>query len=206
MHVFEGLPLSRSRFHDNDSRFAAMFDAVRDAIARERLLPAHRGGYVPASQAWLAPEQGLRNLISRARLAELVGADKPVAWLAGDITKRRTPALYDYLSEEHGLREIATSDLLELLDKQFLESQDDNWIRRLYEFLNRQPPESYFLPDDLPLIRIEDGTHVAPGYGDDPAAFLPRKGQSSPPNTVRSTVCDSKSAIEFLQMAGPIRV
>ena len=46
VRVFDAIPLSRSRFHDDDNRFAPMFDAVRDAIARERLLPAHRRGYV----------------------------------------------------------------------------------------------------------------------------------------------------------------
>ena len=202
VHVFDALPLSRSLFHDDDSRFAAMFDAVRDALAREPLLPAHRGGYVSASNAKLTPDKGLRDLTSRPRLAQLLGEDEPVAWLTGDITESRTPKLYDYLTDEHGIAEIDTSYLLELLDKQFLESQDDKWIRRLYEFLNRQRPESYYLRDDLPLIRLEDGTHVALGYGDDPAAFLPTDARSSPPNTVRPTVCDSKPALEFLKWLG----
>ena len=198
VHVFDALPLCRSLFHDDDSRFAAMFDAVRDALAREPLLPAHRGGYVSASNAKLTPDKGLRDLTSRPRLAQLLGEDEPVAWLTGDITESRTPKLYDYLTDEHGIAEIDTSYLLELLDKQFLEDQDDKWIRRLYEFLNRQRP----LLDDVPLIRLEDGTHVAPDYGSDPIAFLPTDARSSPPNTVRPTVCDSKPALEFLKWLG----
>ena len=203
VRVFDAIPLSRSRFHDDDNRFAPMFDAVRDAIARERLLPAHRGGYVPATQAWLAPEQGLRNLISRGQLAELVGADKPVAWLAGDITKRRTPALYDYLTEEHDVEEIDTEGLLWRLDEEFLAGQDDKWIRRLYEFLNRQRRQHDSLNDrrsELPLIRLEDGAHVA--LHDEHVAFLPTEGRSSPRDTVRLAVCDSKPALEFLKWLG----
>ena len=200
VHVFDALPLSRSRFHDDD-RFTAMFDAVHDAIAREPLLPAYRGGYVSASQASLATEKGLLTLVSRPRLAQLLGEDGPMAWLTGDITKRRTPALYDYLIEAHDIEEIGTSGFLWRLDEEFLAGQDDKWIRRLYEFLNRQRPEHYQLYD-VSLIRLEDGTHVAPGHGA-PAAFLPTtEEQSSAQDTVRSAVCDSKPALAFLKSLG----
>ena len=199
VHVFDALPLSRSRFHD-DNPFAPMFDAVRDAVAREGLLPAHRGGYVAASRARLTSDKGLRNLVSRSQLAELFGGDEPVAWLTGDITKYGTRTLYDYLTVEHGIREIGTEDLLGQLDEAFLKDQDDWWIRRLYEFLNRQRDQDDFpdyLLEDVPLLRLEDGTHAVP-YGE-PVPFLPTKGRLSPQDTVRSAVCDSRPALEFLK-------
>ena len=200
VHVFNALPLSRSRFHDDGSLFAPMFDAMHEAVAREPLLPAHRGGYVSASQARLATELGLLNLVSRSRLAQLLGEDEHIAWLAGDVTKRRTPALYDYLIEEHDIEEVGTSDLLWRLDEEFLAGQDDKWIRRLYEFLSRQRPGRY-QHYSVPLIRLEDGTHVARGYGD-PPAFLPTEGLSSPQDTVRPAVCNSKPALAFLKSLG----
>ena len=176
VHVFDALPLSRSRFHDDDSRFAAMFDAVCDAVAREPLLPAYGRGYVSSSQARLALDKGLRALISsRLRLAQLLREDEPVAWLTGDITKYGTPRLYEYLTDEHDVEEIGTEELLRLLGERFLEQQDDKWIAKLYAFLHRAGTSAYDL-DDVPLIRLKDGTHVALDDDADPVAFLQRRG------------------------------
>ena len=116
-HVFDALPLSRSRF--SGSFFAPMFDAVREAVASEPLLPAHRGGYVAALQARLTDEPGLRNLVSRRQLADLVGEEEPVAWLAAEIMGDETRDLHRYLTGEHGVRELNAEGLLLRLDKQF---------------------------------------------------------------------------------------
>ena len=208
VHVFDALPLDRPRFRDDDNRFAALFDAVLEAVAQERLLPAHGRGYpyVRASHARLTTQQGLRRLVSRRQLAELVSEDEPVAWLAGDITEYGTPVLYDYLTGEHDVEKIDASDLLSLLNEGFLEGQDDKWVRRLYEFLNRQRPGNRQRPVPylwhlVPLIRLEDGTHVALGYGDDRDIFFPTGMKVEDLKTVRSSVCDSKTR-EFLEWLG----
>ncbi len=203
--VFEALPLSRQRFSEGPNRFfAPLFAAVHGAIRSEPLLPAHKGGYVAASQARLTPSAGLRDLLSRHRLAELLGQDKPVAWLSRDITKSSTPDLYRYLTNEQGVEELATSDLLELLSygEKFLRAQTDRWIRRLYEFLGREDIDSYrYLLDGVPLIRLEDGTHIEWLWGE-PVAFLPTEPPSGFPNTVHPAVCESTPAREFLRSLG----
>ena len=200
VHVFDALPLSRQRFAGGF--FEPMFDAVREAVASEPLLPAHRGGYVPASQARLTDEPGLRNLVSRRQLADLVGEDEPVAWLAAEITRDETRDLHRYLTGEHGVPELNAEDLLLSLDKPFIEAQPDRWIRRLYEFLGREDIDSYdYLLDDVPLIRLEDGTHIAWRWGE-PVAFLPTEPPSGFPNTVHPAVCESAPAREFLKSLG----
>ena len=202
--AFGVLPLSRPLFPDGN-RFAPLFEAVHEAIATEPLLPAYRGGPVPASQAALARGKGLRDLMSRQQLAELLGEDEPVAWLSGEITRSATPELHRYLTSEHGLKEFGTSNLLRLLsdDEEFLEAQTDAWIQKLYAFLGREDVDSYDYPlDDVPLIRLEDGTHIWPGWGAEPVAFLPTDPPSGYPNTVRSSVCKSGPALEFLRSLG----
>ena len=202
VHVFDALPLSRQRFVGRF--FEPMFDAVRKAIRSKPLLPAHRGRPVPASRARLTDEPGLRNLISRQQLAKLLGQDKPVAWLSRDITRNSTPDLYRYLTNEQGVEELEISDLLALLrdNKGFLEGQTDRWIRRLYEFLGKGDMDSrdyLLLLDDVPLIRLEDGTHIEWLWGK-PVAYL----QTEPPSelelpTVHPAVSDSARARKFLK-------
>ena len=206
--VFDALPLSRSRFYEG-SRFAPFFDALREAVAAEPLLPAHRGGYVAASQARMTDKQRLRSLVSRQQLAELLqsaellGEDEHVAWLAGEIAENTAPTLYRYLISEHGVEEFDTSDLLELLsyDEEFLSGQTDGWIQKLYSFLGTERARRRDLRG-VHLIRLENGTQVALGFGTTPAAFLPTDPPSGFPNTVRREVCASKPALDFLKSIG----
>ncbi len=195
VHVFDALPLNRRRFSGHF--FEPMFDAVHEAIRSEPLLPAHRGGQVAASQAWLARGQGLRELISREQLATLVGADAPVSWLSDDITADRASRLRSYLMDEHDVREIEAGSLPPLLDKDFLEAQSDEWIRRLYEFLSGQPALRRRFAS-APLIRLDDGTHVTPKIGGEPVAYLPVKPPSGYP-TVCRPACASRLALAFLK-------
>ena len=183
-----------------DNPFAPLFKAVRDAVASEPLLPAHRGGYVAASQARLTTSRGLRNLVSRTQLTELVNGEEQVAWLAGDLT----PRLRTYLRNEQRVTKIDSVDFVDSLDKQFLEAQSNGWIRRLYEFLHRERRRDSDLNDELeypygvPLIRLDDRTHVSSEYN----AFLPTEPPSGFPSTVEPEVVASKPAREFLKSLG----
>ena len=160
-----------------------------------------------ASHARLTPSSGLRNLLSRPRLAELLGQDEPVAWLSGDI--RRNTTLYPYLRREHGVEELTAASFLGSLDKRFLEAQPDGWIRRLYEFLHRERGEDAALGralDDAwgipPLVRLEDGTHTEPEDWSGDRLFLPTDPPLGLPNTVLPAVCDSEPALAFLKSLG----
>ena len=199
--TFEALPLDRERF--SGGFFAPLFNALRDAVSAEALLPSHRGGYVAASRARLTDDPRLRNLVSRKQLGELLDEDEAVAWLVGDVSRGGTPELYRYLTEEQDVEEVGTSGLLELLQNNtgFLRAQTDSWIQRLYSFLGRRR----FWPHQLwavPLIRLEDGTQVRARTGARPAAFLPTSPPSGFANTVRQAVCTSKPAREFLKSVG----
>ena len=200
--VFEGLPLDRDQFSEG-SLLAPLFDAVRDAVRSEPLLPAHRGGYVSARQARLTDRPGVRNLISRRQLVELLDEDEPVAWLAGGISRRHTAKFHRYLTQEQGVRQVDLSDLLWWLrsNDQFLAAQPDHWISNLYSFLGREGTQHWQLAF-VPFIRLEGGTQVAPGTSARPVAFLPTEPPSGYPNTVRRAVCDSRPAREFLKSLG----
>ena len=199
--VFDALPLDRERFEGRF--FAPLFDAVHKAVASEPLLPAHRLGggrsHIPASQAWLTKDAGLRNLISRRQLGELADADGPAGWLADGITAD----LHSYLRDEHGVQEIDLDDLLLRLESNetFLAAQTDSWIQRLYGFLHKQDLRRGALAG-VPLIRLEDGSHIASAAHGRTDAYLPTEPPSKFPNTVRREVCSSGPALEFLKQLG----
>ena len=194
------LPLDASRFREN-SRFAPLFIKVREVFSDEQLLPQYGGGYVSAHKAKLARTQGLRDLISSEQLSTLFDSEHNLVWLSEDITSDRTPEIYEYIKNELDVNEVTSETLIWRLTAQFLESQHDEWIEKLYIFFNNQRAlfhRSYRMP---PLIRLEDGSHVVPYNGDEPQAFLPSESITDFP-TVRSSVCRSKSAIEFLSYLG----
>ena len=159
-NTLRSLPLDRSKFGEG-SIFAPLFESVRTALINEPLLPRFNHGHTPARIARLARTQELRELFNPSQLASIL-QEKRAVWLREDITQDRTPELRRYLMQELGIPEITPETILLKLTREFLESQSDNWIVKLYTFLNGQPA---FLRqhrlDGVPFIRLKDGTHVS---------------------------------------------
>jgi hypothetical protein len=194
------LPLDRARFSDGQM-FAPVFEAVRTALRSERLLPSADNGHVAASRAKLARTQELRTLFTPQHLADVLREKEEVAWLSGDITQDRTPDLRQYLMQELGVSEVTPETFLPRLAKPFLEAQSDDWIVRLYEFLNERPALHRRVVD-VPLIRLADGTHLKAKDGSGkPQAFLPSEIETGFP-TVKASVCQTGAATEFLRSLG----
>lgn len=193
------LPLDRERFPDG-AMFAPIFGTVRKVLLDEPLLPRFDGGFVPASQAKLARTQELRELFSPEQI-ELLFGSKVSAWLTGDITPDRQPEIRTYLMQELGVTEVTPATLVPRLTKAFLEAQDDDWVRRLYEFLSGQEAALRRSLDKIPLIRLDDGTHVVSRENGAAKAFLPSSIKTSFP-TIRPGVCSTVEARSFLISLG----
>ena len=193
------LPLDGEKF-SIDSRFAPMFDAVRKAFQEEELLPTFDGGYISAHHAKLARTQELRELLSSEQVAALFGSDI-AAWLSGDITQDKAPEIRQYLMRELDIDEITPTKLVPSLTKSFLEAQPDEWVLRLYEFLSGQEKALRRHLDTVPLIRLDDGTHVLARENGKAKAFLPSAIATSFP-TMRSAVCSTPEVRLFLSSLG----
>jgi hypothetical protein len=212
------LPLEVARFPPG-SMFRPLFDAVRAALAAEPLIPVAEngggagvgdgagGGYGAAGELVLAAETGLRDLLAADQLGALYGAGQPVRFAADGITEHLTPVLWRYLRDEIGLAEVTPEGLVSGLTRDFLQAQSDAWLTRLYAFLfghaalwraggfGGQPPGP---ARTKPVIRLEDGSQVAPFDAQDrPAVYLPGPAASSLP-TVRRVIADSAAARPFL--------
>ncbi|TXD13961.1 DUF3883 domain-containing protein [Extensimonas vulgaris] len=192
------LPLDREKF-PKESRFAPMFDAVRQAFQDEELLPTFDDGHVTAHQAKLARTQELRELFSPQQVAQLFSAEE-AAWLTGDITQDRAPEIRQYVMRELGVTEVTPETIVPRLNQAFLEAQSDDWISDLYEFLSGQPGLRRRL-DGVPIVRLSDGRHVIARANGEPQAFLPSDIETGFP-TVRKAVCASLEARSFLISLG----
>ena len=198
--VLRCLPIDPNKF-DDESMFTPLYEETKRALSSQRLLPRLGGGYVAAGNAKLGRSRELRKLFDSDQLAQLFGSGQSLAWLSGDISQNSTPELYKYLRNELGLVEVTSRTILSKLNTAFLERQNDGWVRTLYEFLNGRPALSW-QASRLPLIRLENGTHV-PAHRDEHQSqpFLPGDAKTDFP-TVRATVCNSKDSRAFLRSVG----
>lgn len=193
------LPLDRAKFPE-DSMFAPLFEAVREALIQESLLPSFDGGYVPAPQAKLARTQDLRVLFSPEQVGMLFGGEVS-AWLTGDITQDRAPEIRQYVMRELGVIEVTPVTLVPRLSQIFLEAQPDDWVLRLYEFLSGQEAALRRHLDSTPLIRLADGSHVVARENGRPKAFLPSTIETGFP-TMHRAVCSTAEVRNFLRSLG----
>lgn len=193
------LPLDPIKFGES-SMFAPFYEATKSALSTDALLPRFDVEHVPASVARLGRTQELRELLTPAQLGMLFDEEGELVWLSGDITQDRTPELRRFLMQELDIPEITPEVVIPLLDKQYLEAQPDDWILRLYEFLNKQSGQRHRFKN-LPLVRLEDGSHVPASLGGQPTAFLPGPVASGFP-LVRAAICTSEATLEFLRSLG----
>ncbi len=193
------LPLDCNKF-PKDSRFAPMFDAVRQAFQEQELLPTFEGRHVTAYQAKLARTQEMRELFGSKQVAALFGSEV-TAWLSGDITQDKAPEIRQYLMRELGIDEITPTKLMPSLTKSFLEAQSDEWVLRLYEFLSGQEKVLHRHLDTVPLIRLDNGEHVVARENGKAKAFLPSAIATSFP-TIHHAVCKTPEVRTFLNSLG----
>jgi hypothetical protein len=168
------LPIAPARFPPG-SFFRPLFDAARDALATEDLIPVAGGGCRKAAEVRLAADPAL---------AELFGDGNPYLFVPDGIA----PGLYDYLRDEVGIAEVSTVDVT----AEFLATQTDEWMIGFYRFILRDLDTWRVRP----VIRLEDGSHVLPEV-----AYLPGPGPSGFP-TVRRALAANPSARALLDALG----
>lgn len=196
--TLRSLPLERQKL--TGTLFAPLYDRLVSALKTQRLLPQSNGQYGVAAQLRIARAQDVRDLFGPKQLGQLLGEGDSIHWVIAEITADRTPELRTYLMQELKIPEIVLESMLGRLTKTFLEEQSDAWILRLYGLLSTQPALMRGKAKDLPLIRLEDGTHVQLVQHGLVQAFLPIDGKTGFP-TVRSALCTGET-LRFLKNLG----
>lgn len=197
--VLRCLPLDSGKFSVG-TRFRPAFEAVKNLLKNQKLLPTSDGEYASAGQVKLARTQDIRDLLAPKQVEALFGANVQ-AWLSGDITQDRAPDIRQYLMRELGIDEVRPETLLASLTREFLAAQSDQWMVTLYEFLSGQEKTLRRHLDAVPFIRLDDGSHVVTRENGKVNAFLPSSIATSFP-TVRSAVCATPEVRQFLISLG----
>jgi hypothetical protein len=208
--ILQALPLDAARFPP-ETMFRALFDSARTALVQDEFIPAAADGYRRAREVRLARGAGLRELLTPEMLGELYADPGPVAFVHDSITQNRTPLLWRYLREEAGVDEVTPEAVVTRVTGEFLSAQSDEWIGRFYWFLYqnqslwREPSHPGDQPGPArakPIIRLEDGIHVAPfDARGRPAAYLPGP-VGTEFATVRRAVAALPEARQFLEALG----
>ncbi|MGI8412951.1 MAG: hypothetical protein ACR2QA_10815 [Solirubrobacteraceae bacterium] len=200
--LLEALPIREQDFPFGTT-FRPIYDAVREAFGQHELLPAHPDGFIRGNQARLA-DGPLRQLVSAEQLRALLRSTGPMHWLSELLTIDRSRELYSYLKEALKIPEIAPIDFVRMLTSEFLSGQTDTWMIDLYAFLDRQRLSAgplLTLLRQKPIIRLEDGGHVAPlSDTGAPQVYLPGTAITSFPTVKREIAADERARSFLLQL------
>jgi hypothetical protein len=191
--VLATMPVDAGRFGEGTLLWP-VFEAVREVLAAEEVIPVSGGGYATAERVFLTKSTALRELVGGG-IPGPFGINKSFEFVSESVTE----GLWHYFSDEIGIRELTVEGFAAGLSGEFLAGQPDGWIARLYGFLAGYPSLWRGLGA---VIRLEDGSQVAAfDGGDRPAVYLPGGGASSLP-TVRRAVAEVPEARRFLEALG----
>ena len=209
--VLQALPLDAARFAAG-TLLRPLFESATAALGADKLVPVLNGGYGRAADVVLTPDPGLRTLLSAAQLGDLLG--RPAAFADDSITPDETPRLWQYLTTQTAAAQLTPEAAADLLTIEFLAAQPDEWIIRLYAWLDERPSlwrDPGAVARTRPVIRLADGSQVAPfgvseaepgpGPEDPPAVFLPGPARTSLP-VVRAEIAADPAARRFLEALG----
>ena len=201
VEVLDLLPIWAMDF-PKESMFYPLFEGILESLRSEKLLPCQDGTYANAASCKIARGGPVRELLSDTQLSELFGGSVRVKWLSPEITADRKPRLSAFLRASMGVREIDVPDLAANITDQFLCNQSDEWLQKLYLFLDqhrqvtrKQSPT--FLSKEF--IRLADGSMVRPFDSQGRAnAFLPAEGCEGFPTIKKSLVEDRRIELFFV--------
>ena len=185
-----------------DTFLEPVFEAFRQALLTEALIPSSDGNYVSGQDAKIAGSVKLRNLLDSSQSREYVGVNEGSHWISAEITdSSRTLNLWRFLKTILEIDEIDDEKFARRIDHNFLTDQTDDWMRQFYEYISSRSSIHTILRDK-PVIRLRDGSHVTPfdDFGQ-LQAYLPTT-QKTQFETVKPDVCSSNNARRALENLG----
>jgi hypothetical protein len=185
--------------------FLPLYDQVLQLLEQHPILPTADGMFAKATEVKLARGVDLRELLDKQQLSLLCRAQFPLHWLPTEITADRMPDFYRYLRRNLQIEEIDPEAFVRKLDMPFLKQQTDEWLKKFYLFLSKQPGLTYIIRGK-PILRLENNSHVSPfnapyERNKTPNAYLLRDGESKFPLVKRALLAD-ETVYTFLKELG----
>lgn len=211
------LPIRPQDFPTN-SMFQPIYEAVRDTLRTQPLLPTAIGsqvGHVKPSDARIPDGATMRGLIDQVQLTQLHtlqpnerSIHNSVWWLSEKIRQNTTRDLWVYLKEELGVEEIDLEKFSGMLNLSFIERQSDTWMIQFYRtlFISAQALWKSGSPNPRlrkkEIIRLENNSHIMPFFpGEKRTAYLPTTSDYGLP-TVKHVLAQDATVIGFLKELG----
>ncbi len=153
---FNALPLKGDERDKGDNvpeEFGRIVGTLEKAMKERALIPTLEG-HMKAENVFYPDSQALREL-----LGEAGWLSPECGWLHPDI--RRNERSFETM-QTAGVKTVGIDDALSWLEKQdaeWFEKRPDDWIRRLYAYLEKNESKIERIKT-LPLIRLKNGKHV----------------------------------------------
>jgi len=161
----------------------------------EPLIPSLQNNHCTAREGMLAGGEDLTQLLNSTDTVLLF---KRKEWIAPEA---RTPDIRDFLRAQLGVPEIDFEDFSKALTTQFLQQKSISWLIEFYKLARKQKSLMRGILRLKPIIRLEDGSHIAPL---DPSGkaqvHLPATGERKTHfKTVHKDIIADEEALAFLK-------
>lgn len=185
--------------------YSVIYDKVKEKLYNDELLPTHDNKYAKASDVILARGKELTEFLDSNDIQILFSRRY---WLDTNITQDKTPDLRDYFIKELGVSEIDFEAFARKISSKFLQTKSDEWMINFYtKLLDQQAlwTDRQYRKGILrtkPIIRLENGEHIAP-YDENEKiqVYLPEE-TSSKYKTVKRSLTKDENVLKFLKELG----
>ncbi|MCR4418010.1 MAG: DUF3883 domain-containing protein [Ignavibacteria bacterium] len=184
-----------------------IFKKVKEKFLSEKLLPTSDGTYTKAGDALLARGKELTEFLDSNDIQKLFSKKH---WLDPSITYDKTRELRDYLINELKVPEIDFESFAKKITAEFLQTKSDEWMidfygRLLYQqsiWSDRPYSSSRGVLRTKPIIRLENGEHIAPfDNNGNIQVYLPAETKSEY-KTVKRALTEKEKSLKFLKELG----
>lgn len=200
--IIKIIPYKKS---DNDDFFASFYETIKEKFETEELLPA-TNEYVEKENAFWAEDNPLLNLFSDEQLALLIDEEN-AKWVFRSFVRNQTrkdEELRDYI-ESCTSNWYEMSDLLKSINADFIETQSDEWLHKLYEYLSKN--NSYWSDIKTKPIFLNQERKAVPAFEQrgrefHEILFLPSENLNTTEKTINSELLKNEKTKDFIENFG----
>lgn len=190
---------------DNDDFFASFYETIKEKFETEELLPA-KNEYVERENAYWAEDNPVLNLFSDEQLALIIDEEN-AKWVFRSFVRNQTrkdEELRDYI-ESCTNNWYEMSDLLKSIDANFIVTQSDEWLHKLYEYLSKN--NSYWSDIKTKPIFLNQERKAVPAFDQrgrefHEILFLPSENLNTTEKTINSELLKNEKTKEFIENFG----
>lgn len=192
------LPINQEH-KKNEQIYSVIYEKVKEKIFSDELLPTSDSKYTKAGDALLARGKELTEFLDKDDIQKLFSKEN---WLDTNITYDKTRELRDYIINELKVVEVDFESFSKKITADFFKSKSDEWMIDFYNRLSDRSPREISILKTKPIIRLENGDHIAPfDAKGERQAYLPAETKSKY-KTVKRILTENENSLRFLEALG----